>query len=173
VKRLFETGFATTAIAVPPFYRAMIGPEDVTEELHAGGDQVRAGQLLDDEVVREGLRDELARKHAADGIVVEGAFAAALMPGRVRHFHLVGDKGVRQARLMSHRPDVENEEEALALLDKLDEGQPPLPPDATTIDVGSRPAAAATLEILWNLLPPGRRPTGFAVDLSGRMPLYS
>ncbi len=172
VKVLFERGFKMTAVAEPPFYRAQLGGEDVTEELHAGEDQVRAGQLLDEEIVRATLRDELAKLFEADGIVVEGHYSASLMPGRVRHFHLTGDKGVRRARLMSHRADLKNDDDAEVLLEQLDNGQPALPPDATVVDVGSRPAAAATLEILWNLLPPGRRPTGFSTDLSGRAPLY-
>jgi Ser/Thr protein kinase RdoA (MazF antagonist)/cytidylate kinase len=169
VERLFERGFILEPRLEPPFYLARLDGRDVTEELREGGPlQVRGAQLLDDDSVRGALRDELLRRSATEGLVVEGAYAPSLLAGRTSLFHLSADIGVRRARLVSHRPDVGTEEEAAALLARLDEAAPPPPPEVARVDVGSRTAAAATLEILWHLLPPGRRPHE---DLTGRAPL--
>jgi hypothetical protein len=86
----------------------------------------------------------------------------------VRTFHLVGDVGVRRARLMAHRQDDLDDDSAAALLRRLDAEAPKPPPDATAVDVGSRPAAAAALAVLVHLLPASRRG---APDLSNRAPL--
>ena len=59
-------------------------------------------------------------------------------------------------------------DDAAQLLARLDQSMPPPPSEAVRVDVGSRTGAAATLEILWHLLPPGKRPHE---DLSGRAPL--
>lgn len=173
VKALFDDGFEMQAIAEAPYYEARLGGEDITLELHSGRDQVRGAALLDEEIVQSSLRDELSKRHATEGIVVEGAYAQGLLPGRIRHFHLTCAPEVRRARLMSHRPEVESDAEADALLTRLDEGSPPLPPDAVVVDLQSRPAASAALEILWHLLPKNRRPRQAMADLSGRTPLYS
>jgi hypothetical protein len=60
------------------------------------------------------VRDELLRRSATEGIVVEGAYAQHLVAGRAHIFHLSADAGVRRARLFSHRPDVGSEDEAEA-----------------------------------------------------------
>ena len=127
--------------------------------------RVRGGQLLDDDAVRAAVRDALERRFPGEGLVLEGVYATQMLPGRLLAFHLVGDTGVRRARLMSHRHDIDTEEEATTLLQKLDAMQPPPHAGGERIDVGSRTAAAAALEILAHLLPPGRKP---ALDLSGR-----
>jgi cytidylate kinase len=169
VEKLFERGFVLEPQPDPPFYRALLDIRDITDELREGGPlHVRGAQLLDDEAVRGALRDELLRRSAREGVVVEGAYAASLLSGRAHLFHLTADPGVRRARLFSHRPDVGSEEEAAGLLARLDAAAPPVGSDVVVVDVGSRTAAAATLEILWHLLPPGRRPHE---DLSGRAPL--
>ena len=64
--------------------------------------------------------------------------------------------------LMSHRIDIDDEHEGQVLLQHLDAGAGPPAEDATTIDVGARPAGAAALDILWHLLPASRRPTRHA-----------
>lgn len=172
VQLLFERGFTMEPAVEPPFYRAFLDGVDVTSSVQhetSGAERfVRAGVLLDDEVVRAALRDGLEKRFAGEGLVLEGLYAEKVLPGRVTPFHLTGDIGVRRARLMGHRKDVEDEDDAATLLARLDEAAPDAPPDATRIDVGSRPAAAAALEVLVQLLPPGRRP---AADLSGRAPL--
>lgn len=169
VSRLFARGFALEALTDPPFYRAMLDGKDVTEDLRGTGAlQLRGAQLLDEEPVRAALRDEIAARFGNEGIVVEGTYAPMLLTGRSFHFQLAADVGVRRARLVSHRPDVESEEEAAALLARIDTASPQPATDAVPLDVGSRTAAAATLEILWHLLPPGQRPQA---DLSGRKPL--
>lgn len=185
VETLFTRGFVLEPRVEPPFYLARLDGRDVTDELREGGPlQVRGAQLLDDEQIRDALRHALARGvgtgaagdagdrelgHGGEqGIVVEGAYAPSLLVGRSSTFHLSADIGVRRARLVSHRPDVGTEDDAQALLARLDQGAGDAPADAVTIDVGSRTAAAATLEILWHLLPPGRRPHE---DLTGRAPL--
>lgn len=173
VKTLFTAGFEMQPIESPPYYAVHIGGEDVTAEIQEGKDRVRGATLLDEEIVQATLRDEFTRLYATQGIVVEGAYAHTLIPGRLQHFHLTCADEVRRARLMSHRPDVEGEVEAAALLRRLDEGLPRLPPDAVIIDLMSRPAAAATLEILWHLLPKNRRPYRALPDLSGRPPLFT
>lgn len=172
VATLFERGFSMEPATDPPFYRAFLDGNDVTANIqHKTSDPdsfVRAGVLLDDEVVRTALRDAFEKRFAGEGLVLEGLYAEKLLPGRVNSFHLTGDVGVRRARLMGHRKDVEDEAQAATMLTRLDEAAPKPPPDSTSIDVGSRPAAAAALEVLVQLLPPGRRP---AADLSGRAPL--
>ncbi len=172
VSKLFEHGFTMEPSVEPPFYRAFLDGVDVTTSVqHETSDPerfVRAGVLLDDEQVRAALRDGLEKRFAGEGLVLEGLYAEKVLPGRVVSFHLTGDIGVRRARLMGHRKDVESEDDAATLLGRLDEASPEAPPDATRIDVGSRPAAAAALEVLVQLLPPGRRP---AADLTGRAPL--
>jgi cytidylate kinase len=145
---------------------------------------IRAGALLDDENVRQALKDELEKRQAFDGIVVEGVYADAILGARAKAFHLTGDAGVRRARLMAHRGDTSSairpsnaartadetldEDGAAALLARLDAEAPRPPPDATLVDVGSRPAAAAALAVLVHLLPASRRPPP---DLSNRRPL--
>jgi cytidylate kinase len=162
VKALFDAGFAMTSSHDAPYYRVELAGADVTAVL---GDtaqlQVRGAQLLDDDAVRDAVRDALAARTGA-GLVVEGAYAATLLSGAAWHFHLTGDAGVRRARLMSHRPDVESEADAEKLLRRLDEGQKSDGVDPTVVDVGSRPAAAAALEVLWHLLPQERRPGAVA-----------
>lgn len=169
VGALFARNFTVEPRDEQPFYRARLDGKDVTDELREGGPlHVRGAQLLDDELVRGAIRDRFAA--FPEGVVVEGAYAPSLVQGGgvARTFHLSADAGVRRARLFSHRPDVGSEEDAAQLLERLDQSQPTAPADATPVDVGSRTAAAATLEILWHLLPPGRRPHE---DLSGRAPL--
>ncbi|HEY4221485.1 MAG TPA: (d)CMP kinase, partial [Myxococcota bacterium] len=169
VEALFARRFTLEPRVDPPFYAALLDGRDVTDELREDGPlHVRGAQLLDDEAVRAAVRDELLRGSAGEGIVVEGAYAQKLVAGRCQLFHLSADAGVRRARLFSHRPDVGSEEEAERLLKHLDQGVAQPPSDAVRVDVGSRTAAAAALEILWHLLPPGRRPPE---DLSGRAPL--
>lgn len=171
VDALFARAFVLEPGPEPPFYLARLEGRDVTDELREGGAlQVRGAQLLDDEAVRGALRDALVKDaaRAEQGIVVEGSYAPSLVGGRSSTFHLSADLGVRCARLVSHRPDVGSEEDAEALLARLDAAARDVPADAVHIDVGSRTAAAATLEILWHLLPPGRRPPE---DLTGRAPL--
>ncbi len=169
VDALFDRGFTMEPTLEPPFYRAFLDGVDVTTAVqHETSDPerfVRAGILLDDETVRAAVRDALEKRFAGEGLVLEGLYAEKVLPGRVTSFHLTGDVGVRRARLMGHRKDVDDEAAAATLLNRLDEAAPAAPPDATRIDVGSRPAAAAALEVLVQLLPPGRRP---APDLTGR-----
>ena len=172
VAALFDRGFAMEPSTEPPFYKAFLDGADVTAAVqHATSDPerfVRAGVLLDDESVRAALKDALEKRFAGEGLVLEGLHADKMLPGRVTAFHLTGDVGVRRARLMGHRKDVDDEAAAATLLARLDDAAADAPPDATRIDVGSRPAAAAALEVLVQLLPPGRRP---GPDLSGRLPL--
>ncbi|MDP2344345.1 MAG: hypothetical protein Q8O67_25525 [Deltaproteobacteria bacterium] len=172
VASLFDRGFQMEPSTEPPFYKAFLDGVDVTPAVqHATSDPerfVRAGVLLDDEEVRSALKDALEKRFAGEGLVLEGLYAEKMLPGRITAFHLTGDVGVRRARLMGHRKDVDDEAAAATLLARLDEAAPEAPPDATRIDVGSRPAAAAALEVLVQLLPPGRRP---AADMTGRAPL--
>jgi cytidylate kinase len=171
VASLFDRGFAMEPSTEPPFYKAMLDGVDVTPAVqHATSDPerfVRAGVLLDDETVRAALKDALEKRFKGEGLVLEGLYAEKMLPGPITAFHLTGDVGVRRARLMGHR-NIEDDEAAATLLARLDEAAPEAPPDSTRIDVGSRPAAAAALEVLVQLLPPGRRP---AADMTGRAPL--
>jgi cytidylate kinase len=170
VAALFDRGFSMEPIAEAPYYRALLDGVDVTERLRDGADaelMIAAGALIDDDDVRVALRDALEKRFVGRGVVVEGLFSDRLTPGRWRCFHLVGDAAVRRARLVSHRKDID-EEAAATLLQRLDAASPPAPAEATRIDVGSRPAAAAALDVLNWLLPPGRRGV---VDLGGRAPL--
>ena len=170
VKALFERGFATEPLTESPFYRVSLDGEDITAQLREPDAEltVRAGTLLDDESVRQALKDELERRYVGEGLVVEGLYAESLLGARVKAFHLTGDIGVRRARLMSHRADDLSETDAASLLARLDAEAPGAPREATAVDVGSRPAAAAALAVLVHLLPPSRRP---APDLSNRAPL--
>lgn len=172
VRAAFDAGLEMRPVAEPPYYAVTLGQDDITRELHAGADQVRGAALLDDERVRAAIKDELARQPPVQGIVVEGHYSDTLLSGRVRCFHLTCDPAVRRARLMGHR-DVDDEAEAAELLARLDESMPKEPDGAVVIDLKSRPAATGALEILWHLLPPGRRPKDPMGDLSGRAPLYS
>ncbi len=179
VKRLFERGFAMEPLTTPPFYRATFGDDDVTDILREADRDVvvRAGALLDDESVRQALKDELEKRDGYEGVIVEGLFADSILGSRAKAFHLTGDPGVRRARLVAHRighrstrdeSDSElDDDEAQALLARLDAEAPKPPPDAIPVDVGSRPAAAAALAVLVHLLPPSKRPS----DLSNRKPL--
>ena len=170
VTALFDRGFAMEPVGDAPYYRALLDGVDVTGQLREGADAeliVAAGALLDDDDIRAALRDALEKRFVGRGVVVEGLFSDRMTPGRWRCFHLVGDAAVRRARLVSHRKDVDDDS-AAALLQRLDAASPPAPADATRVDVGSRPAAAAALDVLNSLLPPGRRG---AVDLSSRPPL--
>jgi hypothetical protein len=170
VAALFNRGFCMEPVGEPPYYRASLDGHDITERLRDGADtelMVAAGALLDDDDIRAALREALERRFVGRGVVVEGLFSDRMASGRWRAFHLVGDAGVRQARLMSHRKDVD-ENTATTLLSRLDAESPRAPSDATLIDVGSRPAAAAALDVLNRLLPTGRRSVA---DLSGRAPM--
>lgn len=170
VARLFERGFDLEPKQEPPFYVAKLDGRDVTGELRDDGPlQIRGAQLLDDEAVRAAVRDALVERSASEGLIVEGEYAAQLLPGRGHVFFVAADAGVRCARLLSHRGDLADDAAAAEHLRRLDEGLPAPPLDAVHIEVGARTAAAATLEVLWQLLPPGRRPA--ADDLSGRAPL--
>jgi hypothetical protein len=169
VAALFDRGFAMEPVDAPPFYRAILDGQDITARLREEADPellVAAGALLDDDELRAALRDAFEKRFIGRGVVVEGLFAERMLGGRWRSFHLCGDPGVRRARLVAHRRDVDDAE-AEALLKRLDAGAPAAPADAIRIDVGSRPAAAAALDVLTHLLPPGRR----APDLAGRAPL--
>lgn len=170
VKSLFDRGFVMEPLTEPPFYRVLLSGEDLTEHLREGERElvIRAGALLDDERVRQALKDELERRFVGEGLVVEGLYAESVLGSRVKAFHLVGDVGVRRARLMAHRQDDLDDDSAAALLRRLDAEAPRPPPDATAVDVGSRPAAAAVLAVLVHLLPASRRG---APDLSNRAPL--
>jgi len=170
VKALFERGFTTEPLTEPPFYRVSLDGEDITERLREPDADltVRAGTLLDDESVRQALKDELERRYVGEGLVVEGLYAESLLGSRVKAFHLTGDVGVRRARLMAHRADSLSEPDVAALLARLDAEAPGVPREAISVDVGSRPAAAAALAVLVHLLPASRRP---APDLSNRAPL--
>jgi cytidylate kinase/aminoglycoside phosphotransferase (APT) family kinase protein len=170
VKALFERGFTTEPLTEPPFYRVSLDGEDITDRLReADADlTVRAGTLLDDESVRQALKDELERRYVGEGLVVEGLYAESLLGSRVKAFHLTGDVGVRRARLMAHRADSLSETDVASLLARLDAEAPGVPREAISVDVGSRPAAAAALALLVHLLPASRRP---APDLSNRAPL--
>jgi cytidylate kinase/thiamine kinase-like enzyme len=172
VRAAFDAGLQMRATAQPPFYQVMLDDEDVTLELHRGEDQVRGAALLDDEDVRSALRDELSRRYLVEGVVIEGHYAGVLVSGRARHFHLVCDANVRRARLCDHRADIESDEDAVELLRELDASAGAAPADAIVVDLASRPAAAAALEVLWHLLPSNRRPQNVD-DMSGRSPLYS
>lgn len=169
VDKLFARGFAMEPRVDPPFYAAHLDGHDVTEELRDDGPlHIRGAQLLDDEAVRQAVRDALVERSAMEGLVLEGDYAAQLLPGRGHVFHVTADGGVRCARLLSHKGDLADEAAAIEHLHRLDAGQTPPPLDAVLVDVGARTAAAATLEVLWRLLPPGRRPHD---DLTGRAPL--
>jgi cytidylate kinase len=159
VRALFDRGFSMVPQTEPPFYRASFDGEEQTAVLHdEAGLVVRAGELLDNEQLRVALRDELSRRHPGGGMVMEGTYAAQLLPGRVQSFHLTQDAAVRTARFMHHRSDIEDEPAAAAVLDSLDQGQPTPPRDAIVVNAHSRPAAAAALQVLSHLLPPGRKP---------------
>jgi cytidylate kinase len=170
VKGLFDKGFVMEPLTEPPFYRVLLSGEDLTGHLREAEPDlvIRAGALLDDERVRQALKDELERRFVGEGLVVEGLYAESVLGSRVRTFHLVGDVGVRRARLMAHRQDELDEHSAATLLQRLDAEAPRPPPDATAVDVGSRPAAAAALAVLVHLLPASRRGPP---DLSNRAPL--
>ena len=170
VQALFDKGFVMEPMAEAPFYTAHLGDEDLSGVINdKDGDlAVRAGALLDDDEVRIALRDEIERRYLGDGLVVEGLYAEVVLGSRVQAFHLVGDAGVRQARLMAHRQGVASDDEAAALLSRLDAEAPQPSADAVAVGVGSHPAAAAALAVLVHLLPPGRRPSA---DLSSRLPL--
>ena len=180
VKQLFARGFAMEPLPGPPFYAARLlrpggkdddsGAEDITELLREADRDlvIRAGALLDDESVRQALKDELERRQVGEGLVVEGVYADAILGARAKSFHLTGDAGVRRARLMAHRGEALDEDGAATLLARLDAEAPRPPPDAVPVDVGSRPAAAAALAVLVHLLPASRRPPP---DLSNRKPL--
>lgn len=170
VASLFDRGFVMEPVDEPPFYRVRLDDEDISALLKdADGELlVRAGALLDDDAVRTAIRDEVERRFASSGVVVEGLYAERLLGTRARAFFLVGDPAVRLARLMAHRADVANEADAATMLARLDAASPKKQTEAIAVDVGSRPAAAAALAVLVHLLPPGRRP---ALDLSGRQPL--
>jgi cytidylate kinase len=172
VTALFAAPFSIAPSPEPPFYKATLAGADVTQALHAGGAlAVRAAALLDDDELRVMLRDALHADIGAAGVVVEGPYAHALATSggvRAHAFHLDADDGVRRARLSAHRADLETDDAAAELLARLDDASAPPPQDAVVVDVGSRTAAAATLELLWHLLPPGRRPQE---DLTGRTPL--
>lgn len=170
VRALFDKGFSMEPLAEPPFYRVKMAGEDLTEHLREAERDlvVRAGALLDDERIRLALKDEFERRYVGEGLVIEGVYAETVLGSRVRTFHLVGDVGVRRARLMAHRQEDLSEEDSAALLSRLDAEAPRPSPDATAVDVGSRPAAAAALAVLVHLLPPSRKT---APDLSNRAPL--
>lgn len=172
VQALFDQGFVMEPAHEAPFYTVHLEDEDIGAVIKdkEGELAVRAGALLDDEEIRLALRDEIERRSLGDGLVVEGLYAEAVLGARVRAFHLVGDAGVRRARLMAHRQDVATDADAGALLARLDAEAPRRSADAVSVDVGSRPAAAAALAVLVHLLPPGRRPLAPA-DLSSRLPL--
>jgi len=173
VEELFAKGFEIEPMTEAPYYRARIGDEDVTDDIHEDKEQLRGAALLDEPTVRLALKDAIEAKTATVGVVVEGAYAHDLVPGRVRSFHLTCDLDVRRARLTSHRRDVQSDADADVLLAKLDEASEKPAHDATVIDCGARPAAAAALEILWHLLPASRRPDRAALGMSGRTPLYA
>lgn len=184
VQAVFDAGFTMIPSDQPPFYRAVlqhehdedddvvgvVGGEDITAIVseREGELFVRAGALLDDDTIRAALRDEIEARFAGDGVVVEGLWAESLLGAQVQGFHLVGDAGVRRARLMAHRPDVEDEAAAATLLQRLDAASPSPSREAVAVDVGSRPAAAAALAVLVHLLPAGKKPPA---DLSSRVPL--
>jgi aminoglycoside phosphotransferase (APT) family kinase protein/cytidylate kinase len=170
VASLFDRGFVMEPTAEPPIYRVRLDDKDISAALKdADGELlVRAGALLDDDAVRTAIRDEVERRFASSGVVVEGLYAERLLGTRARAFFLVGDPAVRLARLMAHRADVASEADASQMLARLDAASPKKQTEAIAVDVGSRPAAAAALAVLVHLLPPGRRP---ALDLSGRQPL--
>ncbi len=169
VQALFDRGFTMEPAHDAPFYAVQLDGEDISAAINdKDGDlAVRAGALLDNDEIRLALRDEIERRTVGEGIVVEGLYAEAVLGTRVRAFHLVGDAGVRRARLIAHRQGIADDD-AAALLARLDAEAPRPSADAVAVDVGSRPAAAAALAVLVHLLPPGRRPS---VDLSSRLPL--
>lgn len=173
VALLFDRGLELQPLGEPPYYRVRIGGRDVTDLLRSDPIALEGATLLDDEGVREALAGAIAQRFAPDGVVIEGAYAAELAPGRARVFHLVSDPGVRLARLMNHRLDIVDEAAAQDLLTRLDEGAGNGTEGATVVDVGARPAGAAALDILWHLLPASRRPDLSAYGLSGRAPLHS
>lgn len=170
VQALFDHGFSMVPSSLPPFYTARLDDEDIGAVINdkEGELAVRAGALLDDDAVRAALRDEIERRFVGDGLVIEGLYAEALLGARIKAFHLVGDVGVRRARLMAHRNDIGSEDDAGTLLTRLDAEAPRRSAEAIAVDVGSRPAAAAALAVLVHLLPPGRRQHP---DLSSRLPL--
>lgn len=173
VRRLFDRGLRLVPHHEPPFYSVFLDGRDVTSALREDEVRVAGAALLDDEEVRRALRDELGRRYASDGMIIEGAYAHDLIPGRGRLFHLTSSRAIRRGRLMSHRHDVVDEDEADRLLSSIDAGALPPPDEAVLLDAGDRPAGAAALEVLWHLLPPGRRPDPDVHRLGGRSPLYS
>ena len=172
VRLLFEAGFVTRPLNAPPYYAAFIGEREVTDLLRSDEVALEGASQLDEEAVQSALRDEITHRFAAGGVVIEGAYADRLAPGRARIFHIVSDSTVRQARLMNHRHDVSDEEQAAALLNQLDEGAATALESATIVDVGARPAGSAALAVLWHLLPESRRPDLDQHRLNGRAPLY-
>ena len=173
VKRAFDDGLALSAHEEAPFYRVLLGDEDVTTRIHALVHTERGAALLADDGLIHDLRGALEARHAAQGLVVEGRRALSLVSGKFRHFHLLAADDVRIARVLNHRPDVNDEAAARDVLATLDADTAEAAPDATVIDASSRPAASAALEILWHLLPAARRPALGRHALSGRQPLFA
>lgn len=178
IRELFDSGFHLQARSEPPFYAAFMGTENITDQLRQDTDRVRAAALLDDEPVRRMLRDALVEHHVGAGMVVEGPFAPSLLPAGAKEFHLTCDASVRRARLRDHREGVDSDDEADAMLARLDEGLTPaekkLQARATALDAKAMPATAVALQVLQHLLPPGRRSQlASTTDLSGRPPLFS
>lgn len=170
VRALFARGFALEPTEEAPYYRVYLDGDDVTEQLQHEVDRVRGATLLDDESVRACLRDAIAETHVGEGVVCEGAYAHTLLPGRVRDFHLRCSSEVRRQRLMQHRPDIENPQEADRLLEQLDRSSVPSPPTAQMVDMDDRPAGAGALAIIRALIPDALLPEDD--DLSGRPPLF-
>lgn len=169
---LFASPVEMRPCEYPPFYEVHVAGEDISAHLRTPDLQVRGAAFLDKEAVLVALREEIAARQPARGWVVEGSHAHSLLGAGQRHFHLTCAREVRRARLMGHRPDVEGELEGDALLARLDEAALPPLPDAQPIDLGSRPATSAALDILWHLLPDDQRPPRPMSDLSGRTPLF-
>jgi cytidylate kinase/aminoglycoside phosphotransferase (APT) family kinase protein len=161
-RRMMSAGFEMLPARETPYYRVDLGGREVTFEIHGGDHRARGIELLADPAVRRALRDELTRRAAGGGLIVEGHYAADMLVGHPRRFHLACDDSVRRARLKNHR-GVESDDEATAMLAKLDD-ETPVPDDVNHIDLGTRPAAAGALEILRHLLPPGRRPAPLAEE---------
>jgi cytidylate kinase len=166
VERTFALGLEMSPQVEPPYYRVLLDGDDVTREVRARAAQARGMELLADEAVRAELRRQLTRHYAADGVVVEGPWAHNLIEGQSRCFHLTCERSVRLARLKDHRHEVDDET-AESSLDELDARAPAAPEDAMPVDLGSRPAAAAARDVIWQLLPPNRRPQGDSTDLTG------